>query len=173
MNGFIFQTSEEVEDPTGFVRTLEALERFSNKTYKTDLSTIFQQPKGTIPVVPRPDKPNDNADAYDKEAFLIKVKSHIAEEKQIVIDMKGLWSVVWGQCSPTLISKLLDEKDLQEWKKTKNMVELLQAVKCISMKYTVCTNPEINLHKHVAFFTHIASANMMIFTNISNFSNSW
>ena len=81
MNGFIFETSEKVKDPTGFVTTLEALEQFSNKTYKIDLSTTFQQPKGTIPVVPRPDKPNDNADAYDKEAFSIKVKSHIAEEK--------------------------------------------------------------------------------------------
>ena len=152
MNGFIFETSEEAKDPTAFVRTLEALERFSNKNYKTNLSTIFHQPKGTIPVIPRPDKPNDTADAYDKEAYIIKVKSHIAEEKQSVIDMKALWSVVWGQCSTTLISKLLDKKDLQEWKKSGNVVELLQAVKRISMKYTVCTNPEINLHKHLAFF---------------------
>ena len=39
MNGFVFETSEEVKDPTGFVRTLEALERFSNKNYKP----IYQQ----------------------------------------------------------------------------------------------------------------------------------
>ena len=152
MNGFVFQTSEEVKDPTGFVRTLEALERFSNKNYKTDLSTIFHQPKGTIPVIPRPDKPGDTADAYDKEAFTIKVKYHIAEEKQSLVEMKALWSVVWGQCSTTLISKLLDEKDLTEWKDSGNVVELLQAIKRISMKYTVRTNPEINLHKHLAFF---------------------
>ena len=41
MNGFVFETSEEVEDPTAFVRTLEALERFAKKTYKTNLSKIF------------------------------------------------------------------------------------------------------------------------------------
>ena len=33
MNGFVFETSEEVKDPTAFVRTLKALERFANKTY--------------------------------------------------------------------------------------------------------------------------------------------
>ena len=106
MNGFVFETSEEAKDPTAFFRALEALEHFANKTYKTNLSTIFLQPKGTLPVIPRPQLPGDAADAYDKEAFAIKVKSHVAEEKQFVVDTKALWSVVWGQCSPTLISKL-------------------------------------------------------------------
>ena len=114
MNGFVFETFEEAKDPTAFVRTLEALERFASKTYKTDLTTIFLQPKGILPNIPRPPLPDASADAYEKEAFAIKVKAHIAEEKQSVVDMKALWSVVWGQCSPTLISKLLDEKDLQQ-----------------------------------------------------------
>ena len=90
MNGFVFETSEEAKDPTAFVRTLEALERFANKTYKTDLTTIFLQPKGTLPNIPRPPLPDASADAYEKEAFTVKVKAHIAEEKQSVVDMKAL-----------------------------------------------------------------------------------
>ena len=69
-----------------------------------------------------------------------------------MVDTKALWSVVWGQCSPTLISKLLDEKDLQQWKNSGNVVELIQAIELISIKYTVCTYPEINIHKQLAFF---------------------
>jgi len=114
--------------------------------YITDLSSIFYQPKGSIPIIPRPTEPSTTADAYDKEAFTIKLKAHIAEEKQ------GLWSVVWGQCSTTLVSTLLDEKELQEWKTSGNVVDLLHAVRLITMKYTVRTNPEVNLHKHIAFF---------------------
>ena len=152
MKGYVFKTSEESKDWTGFVRSLEALEQFANKTYKTDLSSIFLQPNGHLPNIPRPKKPLDTADAYDKEAFAIKDKSHIAKEKQMQVDLKALWSVVWGQCSATLISKLLDKKDLKEWKKSRNVSNLLKVVKSISMKYTVCTNPEVNLHKHLAFF---------------------
>ena len=153
MNGSIFETSEESKDPTQFVRTLEALERFSYKTYKTDLSSVFEQPTGTTPSIPRPTAPDPStADAYDKEAFTIKVKAHIAEEKQLLVDMKALWSVVWGQCSATLVSKLLDEEKVQTWKKQGDVVSLLQAIRLICMKYTVRTNPEVNLHKHIAFF---------------------
>ena len=96
MNGFVFETSKGVKDPTAFVRALEALEHFANKTYKTNLLTIFLQPKGNLPVIPRSQLPGDAADAYGKEAFAIKVKSHIAEEKQSVVDTKALWLVVWG-----------------------------------------------------------------------------
>ena len=38
------------------------------------------------------------------------------------------------------------------WKNSGNVVELLQAIKSIGLKYTVQTNPEVNLHKHIAFF---------------------
>ena len=64
MNGFVFETCEESIDPTGFVKSLEALERFAYKTYKTDFLPVFQQPKGSIPVIPRPTSPGNTIDAY-------------------------------------------------------------------------------------------------------------
>lgn len=152
MNGAVFETAEETKDPLQFVRTLEALERYSYKTYNTDLSTVFDQPVGTTPVISKPKNPEATADEYDKQAFIIRVKSHIAEEKQLLVDLKSLWSVVWGQCSPALVSKLLDEEKIQSWKKSGDVANLLQSIRSICMKYTVRTNPEVNLHKHLTFF---------------------
>ena len=63
MNGFVFETCKESKDPTGFVKSLEALEQFANKTHKMDLSPVFQQPKGSIPVIPRPTPPGNTTDA--------------------------------------------------------------------------------------------------------------
>jgi len=82
----------------------------------------------------------------------VKVKDHISEEKQLLNEIKVLWSVVWGQCSSPLVSKLLDEPQMSKWKKTGGVVSLLQAIWSICMKFTVRTNPEVNLYKHLAFF---------------------
>lgn len=119
MNSAVFETAEETKDPLQFVRTLEALERYSYKSYSTDLSTVFDQPVGTILIMAKPKNPDKaTADEYDdKQAFIIKVKAHhIAEEKQLLVDLKSLWSVIWGQCSPGLVSKLIDEEEIQSWK---------------------------------------------------------
>ena len=94
MNGLVFQPSEESKEPTQFVRTLKALERLTHKTYKSDMSSIFDKPKGTIPSIPKPLPHGADADEYDKEAFTVKLKDHIAEEKQLTNEIKPLWSVI-------------------------------------------------------------------------------
>ena len=152
MNEFIFETAEEAKDPTMFVKTLEALERYSYKTYTSDLSSIFYQPVGELPTIDKPEKPKKDADEYDKEEYSIKIKAHHANVKTLQVETKALWSVVWGQCSHSLVSKLMDETNMDTWKKEGNVVELLQTIKKIMMKFTIKTNPEVNLHKHLAFF---------------------
>ena len=112
MNEFVFETAEEAKDPTLFVKTLEALECYSYKTYTSDLSSIFYQPVGELPTIDKPDKPPKDADEYDKEEYSIKIKAHHASIKTLQVEMKALWSVVWGQCSHSLVSKLMDETDM-------------------------------------------------------------
>ena len=54
MNGNVFQCHEEARDPTQFNRTLEALERYANKTYASaqDLQKLFDKMKN--PTVEQP-----------------------------------------------------------------------------------------------------------------------
>ena len=40
MNGQIFQTIEESNDATQYIKTVEALERYAFKTYTVDLSSL-------------------------------------------------------------------------------------------------------------------------------------
>ena len=173
MNDFIFETSEEAKDPTLFVKTLEALERYSYKTYTSDLSSVIYQPVGEMPTIDKPDKPSASADEYDKEEYSIKLKAHLSNVKTLQVELKALWSVVWGQCSHSLVAKLLDEVDMDKWKKQGNVVELLQTIKKIMMKFTIKTNPEVNLHKHLAFFTTTSRKKRMIFINISSCLKLW
>ena len=98
MNEFIFETSEESKDPTMFVKTLEALERYSYKTYTSDLSTVFYQPVGSLPTITKPPKPSTTADEYDKEEYSIQIKAHHSNVKTLNVELKALWSVIWGQC---------------------------------------------------------------------------
>ena len=121
-NEFIFQTAEEAKDPTIFVKTLEALEQYSNKTYTSDLSSVFYQPVREEPTIDKPDKPKQGADEYVKEEYSIKIKAHHANVKTLQVEMKALWSVVWGQCSHLLVSKLMDETNMDTWKKQGNVV---------------------------------------------------
>ena len=78
---------------------------FRLRRARTIVSGVFQHFSVTT-------EPASPADEYEKQAFITKVTAHIVDERQLQVDVKALWSVVWGQYSPTLVSKLLHEQDI-------------------------------------------------------------
>ena len=57
MNIHLFQTIDESKDATQYTKTVEALEWFAFKTYKVDLSSIFQRENSEFSELDIPTKP--------------------------------------------------------------------------------------------------------------------
>ena len=151
MNSHVFQTIDESKDATQYIKTLEALERYANKTYDVDMSSIFARPKGVLPSIPLPKTPDASAAQVYKDLYSHEIKQFGIKKDKLTLSLKALWSVIWGQCSPNMITKLEEEERIESLKTNGDVVQLLELIHQICMKFTSKTNPILTLVKHLGF----------------------
>jgi len=152
MNGNVFQLLEEAKDPTQFNRTKEALERYAAKTYHSDMRSLFQK-KTNLPTVDEPDEVEANARQLYKDAYAEDVKHYAKAKRMLTKDLRALYSVIWGQCSPNLTTKLCLVADAAEaWKEAGDCKKLLDLIKQVVMKYEHQKNKDLTLYKQIKFF---------------------
>ena len=147
----MFQLQDKSKDPTQFNRTIEAIERYSNKTFDLDLSVLFD--KMQLPEVEKPVKPSgDEIDNVDFDIYREKVKLYAKEEKSMVKTMRALYAIVWGQCSQNVVTKLNQCKDEKIWRTNGDCAKLLQTIKEIVLKYGQQKNEYLTLFRQVRYF---------------------
>jgi len=137
LNGNVFQTLGESRDPTQFKRTMEALERFSNKVYQVDIRTLFGEDIA-LPVLVRPRRPSVTgieADELEMAEYKEEVKEFVKDKKCLRKTLRSLFSVVWGQCSTSVTTKLLAIEELPEWKEEGLCDELLKSIRQVMMHH--------------------------------------
>ena len=96
MNGHVFQVSSEQPSRNQFQRTLEELEIFAANKYTKEIdlfATIFDTL--TVPVVPRPDPLDPNADAVELAGFQEEIKIWKKDERTLKSTMKSLFGIIW------------------------------------------------------------------------------
>ena len=152
MNGNVFQTQEESRDPTQYKRTMEALERFANKQYDVDMRSLFDA-ECVLPTVTRPVRPEGvNVDPLDVEEYREEVKQYVKDKKSLEKSLRAMFSVIWGQCSLNVVSKLLSLANLGMWKENGSCHELIKAIQQIMMKYDHQKCPYVTLLRQLKFF---------------------
>ena len=134
MNGCVFETLEESKDLMQFNRTLEALEGYCFKNYSADLGTLFGSPM-SLPVVPLPLSPDDSDDKVQQDIYQLRLKNFIKLETELVVALKSVWAVIWGQCSPAVITKLEERDTVAVWKTSGDACNLLQEIKSVCMRF--------------------------------------
>ena len=144
LNGAVFQ----LQDESQFNRTVEAIERYSNKTFDIDLSIFFD--KMEMPALSKPVKPEGaDVDDVDLDIYREKVKLYAKEEKSMHKTMRALYAIIWGQCLQNVITKLNQYKEEKTWRTQGDCAKLIKAVKEIVMKYDLTkirTVPGPGLH---------------------------
>ena len=131
MNGQLFQTIKESKDATQYIITIEALERYAFKTNTVDLSSLFQLDNSNMPTIKIPEKPTDNKIAENlrkADIYQLQLKEYIKEEQLLKVALKSIWAVVWCQCFTSIYTKLKKCKEMKEFKKKANVVELLKCI---------------------------------------------
>jgi hypothetical protein len=68
-------------------------------------------------------------DAVDQAIFNEEIRQFVKEKAGILAAMKGLHSVIWGQCSETLRSRLKSNSDHASISATADSLELLKAIR--------------------------------------------
>ena len=134
MNANVFESLEESRDPTQYNRTLEALERYCFKNYTSDLGSLFGSSMA-LPVVPLPVSPEPSADKVQQDIYQLRLKNFIKLETEMVVSLKSLWAVVWGQCSPAVITKLEENELITSWKASGDVCNLLEEIKLVCMRF--------------------------------------
>ncbi len=113
MNGHVYQTFNENEDKRQFGKTTEALGRWINMHTKNSGDLMVLHTDLEEPVIERP-PPLSDADQDDPlEQLLWKemAKDYITRKRSLIENLRAVYSVIWGQCSPTMKVKLMSVDD--------------------------------------------------------------
>ena len=137
MKGNVFQTLAESKNRQQFLKTVEALERYSNKKLKHlgDLQHLFQMHE-----LPTLKSPGDITDSEAKNPAKLLIwqegmKSYLKREQVLKDNLRDLFSVIWGQCSTSIQSSIRQEDSYEEKKTDADCGWLLREIKCIIFKF--------------------------------------
>jgi hypothetical protein len=139
MNGHVYQTFNESDDKRQFGKTTEALGRWINMNTKNsgDLMALYTDLRDPTTAITRPEN-LDAADADDPiEQLLWKetVKDYITRRRSLVDNLRAVYSVIWGQCSPTMKAKLMSLTNYEAQSRACDCVWLLQQIKAVMYKF--------------------------------------
>jgi hypothetical protein len=116
LEGYFYSVTV-TEGGVQFSQTTEEIARYAGEKYssvgdyiRTAILTITAQTP-IRPTAPAPTGTPATADAVDQAIFSKDIRQFVKDKAAIVAAMKALYSVVWGQCSETLQSKLKGDTD--------------------------------------------------------------
>ena len=109
MKGNVFQSHGETHDKQQFLKTVGVLEEYINKTftYPQDVATVCKTFELNEPVQPTnlTDEEYKN-DMGKKMIWETGMKTYMKRMDMMESNTRAIYAIVWGQCSPTMQSKI-------------------------------------------------------------------
>ena len=135
MNGHVFQTSEEQPNRVQFKKTMEALEAYAKTklTFAEDLATLFALNMG-VPDVAMPVDIGPDATVTTKMIHQERVKQWVRRSDTLVVNLANIHSVVWGQCSEAMKTRVRTLSDYQAKADANDCHWLLQRIRGVTME---------------------------------------
>ena len=135
MNGNVFQCFLERRDRRQYEKTVEALEGYVKKTlkYHEDIADLFG-PEMKNPEVEKPKELGEKPTELDKAIQQEEAKAYVKRTRILTSNMSTIFSIVWGQCSEDMKTKLKSTPGYAETTK-EDVVWLLKKIKGISLKF--------------------------------------
>ena len=100
----------------------------------------------------KPVKPPANSDEVDIDVYDTELEQFVKDKRKLRLSLKSLYSVIWGQCSNSMVIKLTSIEDQKKWKKDDDCGNLLQAIKQIVMKFEHKKHPVVSLLQQLRNF---------------------
>ena len=137
MNGHTFGCFDEQGDKRQYVKTVEALSQYANKTYKfsEDFSSLFLA-EATAPVLEKPKPPpKEGCDETDDLIFKEQIKQYVNRCSTLKGNLAAIWSVAIGQCTETMKAKLVSIKKYDDKHRESDCNWLLKSILSITLQF--------------------------------------
>ena len=136
MNGNVFQCFSEQRDRRQYEKTVEALEGYVKKTlkYHEDIADLFDLDEMRNPEIQKPKELGEKATDLDKAIQQEEAKDYVKRTRILKSNMSTIFSVIWGQCSEDMKTKLKSTPGFAEATK-EDCTWLLKKIKGISLKF--------------------------------------
>jgi hypothetical protein len=108
------------------------------------------------PTAPAPTWTPATVDAVDQAIFSEDIRQFVKDKAAIVAAMKALYSVIWGQCSKTLGSKLKGDADYNTTSADADSLSLLKAVRAEMTGFKKRNYLSHSVHSIISKFYNIA-----------------
>jgi hypothetical protein len=152
----------EHTDKQQFPRTLGVLEEYINKTvsYPQDVASICTTFAFTPPTRPTISKEayDDETDVSQKMEFNAKLKTYMKRVEAIEGNSRIIYSVIWGQCSQMMQSKLETLPSYEKMRTNCDCASILKEIQGITHRFEGTRNIFVSLddawHRYYIFKQH-------------------
>ena len=137
MNGHTFGCFDEQGDKRQYVKTVEALSQYANKTYtfSEDFSSLFLA-EATAPVLEKlKPPPKEGRDEIDDLIFKEQIKQYVNRCSTLKGDLAAIWSVAIEQCTETMKAKLVSVKEYDDKHRESDYNWLLKSIWSITLQF--------------------------------------
>ena len=138
LNGHVFQLPDEQHSkPNQFTRTLEEMITFVKTNFEHGSDAAYILKNEELPVVECPKEPEENASKSAQFKWEQNYKRYDARMEALRESQSKLFSLILGQCSPKLVSKLNSMQNYIEIRDDANeCIALLSLIRSIFYNFT-------------------------------------
>ena len=156
MNGHVFQCHGESNEKNQFARTIEELSNYVGLNFKhhpDDIKKMIQNMVDTT--LSPPTDPTTNATQTQTLIWTKEVDLYVKRKETYSSNKCALYSVVWGQCSPTMQARVKTEPTYSTTHENNDSLELMNSIKGISYKFESQKNIYLSLdNAKAAYYTY-------------------
>jgi hypothetical protein len=148
MQGNVFQCNGESTSKQQFLKTVGVLEEHINKTfdYPQDIASVCKSFETTALVVPANlPKTVYDTDMAKRMIWETTMKTYMKRTDKMESNLRAIYAIVWGQCSPMMQSKLESLDDYDDKSTDCDCVWLLKEIQGITHKFEGTRNVFISL----------------------------
>ena len=151
IKGYVFETFIKSKDNTQYTKTIKALQVFVASKFRNggDIGWMLKHEKEYT--FDKPSQPNNSGtttrsqDALDQDIYKEQIKMYVSRRERYMENKDKLYSVIWGQCSDTIQSKLQSKSTFNDINESRNCILLLKEIKGIMYNFESQQYPVISM----------------------------
>jgi hypothetical protein len=175
MKGNVFQCHGESTNKQQFLKTVGVLEEHINKTftYPQDVASVCRN----FELLALTQPPNLTKEEYDGDMgkrmiWQTTMKSYMKRTDMMESNVRGIYAIVWGQCSPMMQSKLESLDDYETKSNECDCVWILKEIQGITHRFEGTRNVFISLDDAwTSYYTYQQSANQSLHEYLKDYQS--
>ena len=146
----VFETFGESRNATQFETTIKALQVYvaNNFRHGGDIGWMLKHEQDFE--LTRPSAPSGStrsSSTVDQDIYKEKIKGYVARMEKYTENKHKLYSVIWGQCSDSMQSKLQNKDNFMQIDEDRDCLNLLKEIKGIMFNFESEQYPIISMHQ--------------------------